>query len=298
MKKKGYFNCKIEKIKNIKPKQLAILSVPTITHYKNKKDYCSSAPKILRKESQKFSKRIGSWDFDTNSVFLKRKSNIIDTGNFRLSKNSTKDRNNLKNSIRELTRKRNKFLVVGGDDSVAIPAIAGLEPLSKIYLVQIDAHLDWINKLYGEKFGRSNVMRRASEMPWIKGMTQIGLRGMGTSKSKDFKDAKKWGSKIITDQKMISMSAKKMLIGIPKNSYVYLTLDLDGLNPKEFPAVETRSPGGPGVSKIVEIIIEIAKKRKLVGANILEFAPKKDIKNLSLNAAIRLIALLLQVLNR
>ena len=45
-------------------------------------------------------------------------------------------------------------------------------------------------------------MRRASEMKWVKGMTQIGLRGMGTSKSKDFSDAKKWGSKIITDQKL------------------------------------------------------------------------------------------------
>ena len=188
--------------------------------------------------------------------------------------------------------------MIGGDDSVAIPSIAGLKPLSKVHIVQIDAHLDWINKLYGEKFGRSNVMRRASEMPWIKGITQIGLRGMGTSKSKDFKDANKWGSTIITDQKMMNMSAKEILKNIPKNTSVYLTLDLDGLNPKEFPAVETRSPGGPGISKIVEIIMEIAKNKKFVGANIVEFAPQKDIKNLSLNGAIRLIALLLQVLNR
>ena len=298
MKKQGYFNCKIDKVENIKTKQLAILSVPTITHYKNKKDYCSSAPKILRKESQKFSKRVGSWDFDTNSVFLKKISNIIDTGNFPLTKDSKKDKSNLTQAINKIVQKKNKFLVIGGDDSVAIPAIAGLEVLSKVYIVQIDAHLDWINKLYGEKFGRSNVMRRASEMPWVKGMTQIGLRGMGTSKSKDLKDAKKWGSKIITDQKMINMSVKEILKGIPKNSYVYLTLDLDGINPKEFPAVETRSPGGPGVSKIVEIIMEISKYQKFIGANIVEFAPKKDIKNLSLTAAVRLIALLLQVLNR
>ena len=297
MKRKGYFNCNIGKFENLKSKQLAILSVPTITHYKNKKDYCSSAPKVLRKESQKFAKRIGSWDFDTNSIFLEKLSNIIDIGNFPISRNPQKDRSNLTETIQKLVEKKNKFLVIGGDDSVAIPAIAGLEPLSKLYIVQIDAHLDWINKLYGEKFGRSNVMRRASEMSWIKGMTQIGLRGMGTSKSKDFYDAKKWGSKIITDQKMVNMTAKEMLKNIPKNSYIYLTLDLDGLNPKEFPAVETRSPGGPGVSKIVEIIMEIAKK-KFIGANVLEFAPKKDINNLSLNAAIRLIALLLQVLNR
>ena len=97
---------------------------------------------------------------------------------------------------------------------------------------------------------------------------------------------------------MTNLSAKEMLKSIPKNSYIYLTLDLDGLNPKEFPAVETRSPGGPGVSKIVEIIMEISKNKKFIGANVLEFAPKKDINNLSLNAAIRLIALLVQVLNR
>ena len=298
MKKKGYFNCKIDRVDNVKAKQLAIFSVPTITHYKNKKDYCSSAPKLLRKESQKYSKRVGSWDFDTNSIFLKKISNVIDTGNFRLSKNSRKDRSNLTKAISKIIKKKSKFLVIGGDDSVAIPSIAGLESSPKVHIVQIDAHLDWINKLYGEKFGRSNVMRRASEMYWVKGITQIGLRGMGTSKSKDFKDAKRWGSKIISDQNMMNMSAKQIVKYIPKNSYVYLTLDLDGLNPKEFPAVETRSPGGPGVSKIVEIIIEIAKNKNFIGANIVEFAPKKDIKNLSLNAAIRLIALLIQVLNR
>ncbi len=109
---------------------------------------------------------------------------------------------------------------------------------------------------------------------------------------------KNGGSKIITDQKMMNMSAKEVLKGVPKNALVYLTLDLDGLNPKEFPAVETRSPGGPEFSKIVEIIIEISKNRKFIGANIVEFAPTKDIKNISLNAAIRLIALLAQILNR
>tara|TARA_B100001250_G_scaffold74073_1_gene60530 strand:- start:678 stop:1574 length:897 start_codon:yes stop_codon:yes gene_type:complete len=298
MKKNGYFNCKIDKIKNIKDKQLAILSVPTITHYKNKKDYCSSAPKILRKESQKLSRRVGSWDFDTNSVFLKKISNVVDTGNFHLSGSPIKDRNNLTETINKIVRKKNKFLLIGGDDSVAIPAIAGLKSLSKVYVIQIDAHLDWINKLYGERFGRSNVMRRVSEMPWVIGMTQIGLRGMGTSKLKDFKDAKKWGSKIITDQKMMNISVKKILKGIPKNASVYLTLDLDVLNPKEFPAVETRSPGGPGVSEIIEIIMEVSKNKKIVGANIVEFAPKRDIKNLSLNVAVRLIALFVQLLNR
>ena len=106
MKKKGYFNCKINSIENVKAKQLVILSVPTITNYKNKKDYCSSAPRILRKESQKFSKRVGSWDFDTNSVFLKKMSNIIDTGNFRLSKNSKKDRNNLTKTINKFVQKK------------------------------------------------------------------------------------------------------------------------------------------------------------------------------------------------
>ena len=44
--------------------------------------------------------------------------------------------------------------------------------------------------------------------------------------------------------------------------------------------------------------MELGKNKKFVGANIVEFAPKKDIKNLSLNAAIRLIALMLQILNR
>ena len=110
MKRKGYFNCNIGKFENLKSKQLALLSVPTITQYKNKKDYCSSAPKVLRKESQKFAKRIGSWDFDTNSIFLKKLSNIIDIGNFPISRNPQKDRSNLTETIQKLVEKKNKHI--------------------------------------------------------------------------------------------------------------------------------------------------------------------------------------------
>jgi agmatinase len=135
-------------------------------------------------------------------------------------------------------------------------------------------------------------------MPWIAGMTQIGLRGLGNSKEKDFKDAKKWGSKIISDQKMTKMSSEQMIKHIPNKIPLYLTLDLDGINPVEFPGVVSRAPGGPGISKIVELILAIGKNKNLIGANLVEFAPSKDIDNISLNATIRLLMLIIHILNK
>ena len=68
-------------------------------------------------------------------------------------------------------------IVFGGDDSVPIPFFAAFEGRGPFTVVQVDAHLDWRDEIHGSRYGYSSPMRRASEMDWINGMVQIGLRG-------------------------------------------------------------------------------------------------------------------------
>ena len=68
---------------------------------------------------------------------------------------------------------------------------------SDICVVQIDAHLDFVDERLGVREGHGNVMRRIAEMPHTSGIAQIGIRGPGSSDPSDFEDARRTGSVII-----------------------------------------------------------------------------------------------------
>ena len=55
------------------------------------------------------------------------------------------------------------------------------------YILQLDAHIDWRNEVDGVREGYSSTMRRASEMPWVKGITQVGMRGVGSAREEEYR---------------------------------------------------------------------------------------------------------------
>jgi len=61
----------------------------------------------------------------------------------------------------------------------------------------MDAHIDWRDERDGVKEGYSSVMRRASEMPWVQYMAQVGLRGIGSARQKEVDEALSFGSVLI-----------------------------------------------------------------------------------------------------
>ena len=292
MTEKGFFNLDISPINRFPQNKTVMLTVPTITPYEGRKDNCSSATKILREASKKFDNRRNSWDFDTGSSLNKAISSIIDLGNFSLKKNPKRDREELTEILKAFVTNGNKIIVLGGDDSVSIPSIFSLEPLKSVHILQIDAHLDWKDQVDQEKFGRSNVMKRASEADWVKGITQIGLRGLGTSSEKELEDAKKWGANILTSLELFELKIRDVLKTIPKEISVYISLDLDGINPSELPSVDSPVPGGPSLSYIITLIKKLAQKRKIAGVNFVEFSPVNDIGDLGLNASLRLLTVI------
>ena len=84
-------------------------------------------------------------------------------------------------------------VVLGGDDSVPIPVFAAYEGRGPLCIVQVDAHVDWGDVIKGNPFGYGSTMRRAAELPWITGMVQVGIRGLGSGTADQIEDAKAWG---------------------------------------------------------------------------------------------------------
>ena len=296
MTEKGFFNLDISPINSVIENKTVMLTVPTITPYKGRKDNCSASTKILREASKNFENKKNSWDFDTDSSLKETISSTVDLGHFSLKNDPKGDREQLTEILKTFVSKGNKIIVLGGDDSVSIPPIFSLEPLKSVHILQIDAHLDWKDQIDDEKFGRSNVMKRASEVDWVKGITQIGLRGLGTSSEKELLDAKKWGVNILTSLELLELKVQDLLKTIPKEIPVYISLDLDGVNPSELPSVDSPVPGGPSLSYIIALIRQLGQQREIAGVNFVEFSPINDINDLGLNASLRLLTVICSTL--
>ena len=106
-------------------------------------------------------------------------------------------------------------LIFGGDDSIPIPFIAGFSGSSPLTILQIDAHIDWRDERYGEKFGFSSTMRRASEQAHVWRIVQVGARGLGSAREAEVRHAKQWGAHIFTSRHVHHNGLKDILDTIP-----------------------------------------------------------------------------------
>jgi len=165
--------------------------------------------------------------------------------------------------------------VLGGDDSVPIPFFRAFEGKGPITLVQIDSHMDWRHEVGGITEGYSSTMRRASEMPWITRMVQIGQRGQGSARAGEVADARAWGSRILTAREVHANGVGWVLDRIEGERFL-VTIDCDGLDPAVIPAVNAPTPGGLSFHQTIDILHGIARKGRILGFDIVELAPRLD----------------------
>jgi len=159
-------------------------------------------------------------------------------------------------------------IVLGGDDSVPIPFFAAFEGRGPFTVIQVDAHLDWRDEVHGSRWGYSSPMRRASEMDWITDMVQVGLRGTGSARSREVADARAWGSKLVTAREVREEGIAAALRHVPEGGQYLVTIDCDGIDPADFPAVSSLAPGGVAYTDIVGLIGGLGEKGTIAGLDI------------------------------
>lgn len=171
-------------------------------------------------------------------------------------------------------------LILGGDHGVTIPALHALEAVGRpVHVVQIDAHLDWRDEVRGARLGYSSPMRRASELPWISGMTQIGLRATGSARAGEVEAATRWGAQLFTADAVHEHGLAPVLAALEGKGPFYLTVDLDGFDPSVVPGVAGPAPGGLRFEQVLPILKTLARIGPLVGLDIVELAPSFDLPN-------------------
>jgi agmatinase len=148
-----------------------------------------------------------------------------------------------------------------------------------VHVFHVDAHLDWRAEVAGVTRGYSSPLRWASSKPQVTGMTQVGMRQTGSARRLEVEAARAYGSHLFPAEELYQRGWEPVLSTIPKGSAVYITIDADGMDPTEMPAVMAASPGGILYREIAPVLRRIAREHRVVGMDVVEVAPSYDSAN-------------------
>lgn len=186
--------------------------------------------------------------------------------------------NQVEEAINKIVKFRKFPFIFGGEHSITTGAVRSLKKkYTDLTVVQLDAHADLRNEYQGTKFSHASVMRRCRE---ITDVIQIGVRSMSEEEANYIKVNKLSNSIYYSPD----LPHQEIFNSIGKN--VYLTIDLDVLNPALFPAVGTPEPGGLTWYPFIKFIKDLFVQKNIVGADIVELSPIPNISAPNFMAAI------------
>ena len=216
--------------------------------------------------------RKASWGIETFSPYFQRdlsQCSIHDMGDLELPLGEKKISLGL---IRKALRKilsRKKFpILLGGDHLITLPSIEEILPITpQLHLLQIDAHTDLRDDYLGESLCHSTVMKKVVDLLDGDRLFQIGIRS-GTEE--EFKLARKMRSIVSLDPGSLSSMIKRL-----RNQPVYITLDLDVIDPSLLSGVGTPEPGGFSFKELISLLKKL-QSLHVIGFDMVELTPDYD----------------------
>jgi agmatinase len=236
-------------------------------------------PRGIREASTLFSfGHAGAYDHEDNLTYLAADEvRIVDIGDADIVHTDTvKSHTNIETGVRAILAAGATPIVLGGDHSVNIPCINAFSDEEPFHLVQIDAHLDFVDERHGVKCGHGNPMRRAAEKSYVTGLSQIGIRNVSSTAKDGYDDARRMGSDIQSVRQFRAMGVAGMLNRIPADQRYYVTIDIDGFDPSIAPGTGTPSHGGFLYYEILELLDGLTKQGNVIGVDLVEVAPDYD----------------------
>ena len=163
------------------------------------------------------------------------------------------------------------IITLGGDHSITYPVLKAVcNHYGPVHILHIDAHSDLYDEFEGDNYSHACPFARIMEDKLASRLLQVGIRTLSTHQRKQ---ANKFGVEIIT---MKDLDLKS----IPKfDAPIYLSLDIDALDPAYAPGVSHHEPGGLSTRQILQIIQNI--NVPILGADIVEYNPTRDFNGMT-----------------
>ncbi len=233
--------------------------------------------------------RIASFDIESYSpVFDKdlEETGFYDAGELELRYGNREDTLfRIKRAARETFALGKKWLGIGGEHLVTLPAVkACAEKFPELALIHFDAHADLNDVYLNESLSHATVIRRISEFIKPENIAQVGIR----SGSRDeYNWINRFNALVKTPDELLNRVGDRP---------VYLSIDLDVLDPSVLCGTGTPEPGGMSFNELVEWLVAI-KGLNIAGADVVELAPHYDPSRASSITAAKVIREVLFILS-
>jgi agmatinase len=216
--------------------------------------------------------RKASWGIETFSPYFQRDLNqysIHDMGDLELPLGEKKTSLDLiRKALSKIISAKKFPILLGGDHLITLPIIEEiLEIYPGLHLVHIDAHTDLREAYLGESLSHSTVMRKVVDHLGERRLSQIGIR---SGAEEEFKLAKKMKSIVSLDSGSLSSMIKRL-----RNRPVYISLDLDVMDPGLLPGVGAPEPGGLTFQEFVSLL-KTLQTLHVIGFDVVELTPDYD----------------------
>jgi agmatinase len=234
-------------------------------------------PRSVREASTLFSfGHAGAYDHEDDATYLEG-VRMVDIGDADIVHTDTlQSHANIETGVRAILAAGALPVVIGGDHSVNIPCIRAFDGQGPIHVVQIDAHLDFVDERHGVRFGHGNPMRRAAEQAHVTGLSQFGIRNVSSTAKDGYEAARNMGSDILSVRQIRKLGAEATLERIPAGARYYVTIDIDGFDPSIAPGTGTPSHGGFLYYEVLELLAGLPRRGTVVGIDLVEVAPDYD----------------------
>lgn len=162
-------------------------------------------------------------------------------------------------------------IVIGGEHSLSCAVVhAFVEKFPDLSVLQIDAHADLREEYLNDPFNHACALRRIRD--FTEKTVSVGIRSMSAEEAQYIEKKR---PVIFYDHEIQKsrLPLEKILQSLTEN--VYITFDLDGLNPAEMPAVGTPEPGGLSWQQAIELFQAVFSQKNVLGMDVVELKPDK-----------------------
>jgi len=202
-----------------------------------------------------------------------------DAGDLVLGPDPAQARAEIESGLAALLDTGARPIALGGDHSVTYPALRALGPRHRgLTILHVDAHPDLYDQFEGDRFSHACPFARILEEGLAARLVQVGIRARTAHQRRQ---AERFGVETIDMRAWIGGERPTV------DGAVYLSIDLDGLDPAFAPGVAHREPGGLGVREVVTLVQGAGGV--LVGADVVEYNPRQDLDGVTAAVAAKLV---------
>jgi agmatinase len=271
---------------------VAILGVP-FDNMASMRPGCRQAPRALRDASTRFgwlgepAGSSGFFDIGANTRHLSG-IRLADAGDVDVHLDAEITRERTTARARSIVESGVMLAAIGGDHSVTFPLICGFEKYGPLTIVLFDAHLDYRDKSMDMRFSNNSPFRRARELPFVKRIVTIGVRGI-KSTDREYRESLDHGNLIFPMERIHEDGVASIVQEIGALGKYYVSLDIDGLDPSIAPGTESPEADGLSFRQAKQLLRGIARQGQLAGVDIAEVNPYLDHAELTQHIAVQLL---------